>query len=144
MVANDQMPSGDDQQQEPLRMAMFPIATDKVATPVGPYSIAAQGVATLYLSGQVAQDPATGKLVDGDASVQAERIFENIALVLEAAGKSFSDVIRAGVYLRSMDDFAAVNRIYGRYFKPPYPARTAIAVAALPLGALVEVDLVVG
>ena len=75
--------------------------------------------------------------------VETERIFQNLSAVLKAAGKSFDDVVRAGVFLTSMSDFAAMNGIYAKYFSQPFPARTTIAVAALPLGACVEIDLVV-
>jgi 2-iminobutanoate/2-iminopropanoate deaminase len=92
----------------------------------------------------VAQDPATGRLLDGDTASQAEQILRNIATALEAAGKDLGDVIRVGVYLTDMADFAAMNEVYARHFSAPYPARTAIGVAALPLGATVEMDVVVG
>ncbi len=120
------------------------ITTDKIAKAVGPFSAAVQRGDFTFLSGQVAQDPATGKLVDGDAEAQAEQIFANIGAVLQAAGKSFADVVRVGVYLTDMGDYAAMNAVYAKHFEQPYPARTAIAVAALPLGAKVEIDLIVG
>jgi 2-iminobutanoate/2-iminopropanoate deaminase len=120
------------------------IATDKLATAVGPFSLGVRGDGLLFLSGQVAQDPATGRLLDGDTSSQAEQILRNIATALEAAGKDLGDVIRVGVYLTDMADFAAMNEVYARHFSAPYPARTAIGVAALPLGATVEMDVVVG
>ena len=86
---------------------------------------------------------ATGKLVAGGVAAEAERIFRNLSAVLGAAGKGFEDVVRAGVYLTSMSDYAVVNGIYARHFSQPFPARTAIGVAALPLGACVEIDLIV-
>jgi 2-iminobutanoate/2-iminopropanoate deaminase len=92
----------------------------------------------------VAQDPATGQLIDGDAAGQADQILRNVAATLAAAGKSLTDVVRVGVYLADMADFAAMNEVYARHFAEPYPARTTIGVAALPLGAAVEMDLVVG
>jgi 2-iminobutanoate/2-iminopropanoate deaminase len=116
------------------------VTSDKLATPVGPFSLAVRGGDALFVSGQVAQDPATGALIDGDVSGQAEQVLRNLAAVLEAAGKDLGDVVRVGVYLTDMADFAAVNEVYRRHFHAPYPARTAIAVAALPLGALVEMD----
>jgi 2-iminobutanoate/2-iminopropanoate deaminase len=119
------------------------IATDKLATAVGPFSLGVRGGGLLYLSGQVGQDPETGKLVGGDTASQAEQILRNIATALEAAGKDLGDVIRVGVYLTDMGDFAAMNEVYARHFSAPYPARTAIGVAALPLGAAVEMDVVV-
>jgi 2-iminobutanoate/2-iminopropanoate deaminase len=95
------------------------------------------------MSGQVGQDPTTGKLVAGGIAAETERVFRNLSAVLKAAGKGFDDVVRAGVYLTSMSDYVAMNGIYARHFSQPFPARTAIAVAALPLGACVEIDLVV-
>ena len=120
------------------------ITTDRIAKAVGPFSAAIRYGDFTFLSGQVAQDPATGKLIDGDVEAQAEQIFANIGAVLQAAGKSFDDVVRVGVYLTDMADFAVMNAVYAKYVDEPYPARTAIAVAALPLGAKVEIDLVVG
>jgi 2-iminobutanoate/2-iminopropanoate deaminase len=119
------------------------ITTDELPAPVGPFSVAVHGGNLLFVSGQVAQDPATGKLIDGDAGRQTEQILANLAVVLAAAGKNLGDVIRVGVYLTDMTDFAAMNDVYGRHFTHPYPARTTIGVAALPLGAAVEIDVVV-
>jgi 2-iminobutanoate/2-iminopropanoate deaminase len=116
--------------------------TDRIARPVGPFSPAVRGADGVYLSGQVAQDPRTGKLIAGDVAAQTQQIFANLAAVLEAAGRSFADVVRVGVYLSDMSTFAAMNEVYARHFEAPYPARTTIAVAALPLGAAVEIDLV--
>src|SRR5262249_37524521 len=97
----------------------------------------------LFFSGQVAQDPATGRVVEGGIVAETERVFQNLSAVLKAAGKSFDDVVRAGVYLTNMSDFAAMNGVYARYFSQPFPARTTITVAALPLGARVEIDVIV-
>jgi len=123
-------------------MARDVVTTDRIAAPVGPLSPAGRAGEFLSLSGQVAQDPATGRLIDGDAAAQTERIFANLEAVLEAAGKTLADVVRVGVYLTDMRDYPAMNAVYARRFAAPYPARTAIAVAALPLGAAVEIDLV--
>jgi 2-iminobutanoate/2-iminopropanoate deaminase len=109
-----------------------------------PFSLGVRGGGLLYLSGQVAQDPATGQLVEGDAARQTEQILRNIGTALAAAGKDLGDVIRVGVYLTDMANFAAMNEVYARHFTKPYPARTAIGVAALPMGAAVEMDVVVG
>jgi 2-iminobutanoate/2-iminopropanoate deaminase len=119
------------------------ITSDRLPTVDLPFSLGVRGGGLLYLSGQVAQDPATGQLIDGDAAAQADQILRNIATALEAAGKDLGDVVRVGVYLADMADFAAMNEVYGRHFSRPYPARTAIGVAALPLGAAVEMDVVV-
>lgn len=120
------------------------ITTDELPAPVGPFSVAVYGDNLLFVSGQVAQDPATGTLVDGGTARQTEQILTNLAVVLAAAGKNLGDVVRVGVYLTDPNDFAAMNEVYGRHFTDPYPARTTIVVAALPLGAAVEIDAVVG
>jgi len=119
------------------------VTSPELTPPVGPFSQAIETDGFIYLSGQVGQDPATGKLVAGGIAAETERIFQNLSAVLKAAGRGFDDVVRAGVYLTSMSDYAAVNGIYARHFNEPFPARTAIGVAALPLGACVEIDLVV-
>jgi len=124
-------------------MTKIAIVSSKLAPPVGPFSQAIRAGGTIFFSGQAGQDPATGKLVEGGVAAEAERIFLNLAAVLEAAGKNFDDVVRVGVFLTDMSDFATVNGIYARHFSQPYPARTTIAAAALPLGAGVEIDLIV-
>ena len=118
------------------------ITTDRIAPSVGPFSAAVRAGDLLFLSGQIALDPATGKLVAGDIDVQTEQIFTNISAVLEAAGKSFDDVMKTTVYLADMRDFAAMNAVYARYFQTPYPARTTIQATGLPLGAAVEIEVV--
>ncbi len=118
------------------------IVSPKLTPPVGPFSQAIQCQGLIYLSGQVGQDPATGKLVEGGVAAEAERVFKNLGAVLEAAGKSFDDVVQVRVFLTNINDYAVINGIYAKQFSQPYPARTAVAVAALPLGASVEVDLV--
>jgi 2-iminobutanoate/2-iminopropanoate deaminase len=126
-------------------MTRIPITSDKLAAPIAPFSPAAHGEGDpLFVSGQVGQDPATGALVDGDVASQTDQALRNLAAVLEAAGKTLGDVIRVGVYLTDMADFAAMNEVYARHFTAPYPARTAIGVAALPLGAAVEIDAIAG
>lgn len=124
-------------------MSKTAITSPELSPPVGPFSQAAKAGDLIYFSGQVGQDPATGKVVEGGIEAETERVFQNLAALLKAAGRGFDDVVRAGVYLTSIGDFAAMNRIYARHFSQPYPARTTIGVAALPLGACVEIDLVV-
>ena len=119
------------------------ITAPDLAPPVGPFSQAVEIDGFLFFSGQVAQDPATGRVVEGGIVAETERVFQNLSAVLKSAGKSFDDVVRAGVLLTSMSDFAAMNGIYAKYFSQPFPARTTIGAAALPLGACVEIDLVV-
>jgi 2-iminobutanoate/2-iminopropanoate deaminase len=120
------------------------ITTDRVAPPVGPFSPAIRSGDSIYLSGQVAQDPATGRLVDGDVGRQTEQIFRNAEAILRASGRTLADVVKVGVFLTDMGAFQAMNAVYRRYFEAPYPARTTVGVAALPLGAAVEIDLVAG
>ena len=124
-------------------MSTTTITSPELAPPVGPFSQAVDAGGFIYFSGQVGQDPTTGKLVAGGIESETERVFQNLSAVLKAAGKDFDDVVRAGVYLTSMSDYVAVNGIYAKHFSQPFPARTAIGVAALPLGACVEIDLVV-
>jgi 2-iminobutanoate/2-iminopropanoate deaminase len=131
------------QYPEEFAMSKTAITSPELAPPVGPFSQAIEVGGFLYFSGQVAQDPATGRVVEGGIGAETERVFQNLSAVLKAAGKSFDDVARAGVFLTSMSDFVAMNGIYAKYFSQPFPARTTIAVAALPLGACVEIDLVV-
>jgi len=118
------------------------VTTDRIAPPVGPFSPAIRVGDTVYLSGQVAQDPATGRLIDADVTRQTEQILKNIEAVLQAAGFSLRDVVKVGVFLTDMRDFQAMNAVYARWFEAPYPARTTVAVAALPLEASVEIDVV--
>ena len=118
------------------------ITTDRIAPSVGPFSAAVRAGDLLFLSGQVALDPASGNLVARDIGAQTEQIFANISAVLEAAGKSFDDVMKTTVYLADMKDFGAMNTVYARYFQTPYPARTTIQAAGLPLGAAVEIEVV--
>ena len=124
-------------------MSKIAITAPELTPPVGPFSQAVDVGGFLYFSGQVGQDPSTGKVVSGGIVAETERVFQNLSAVLQAAGKGFDDVVRAGVYLTSMSDYAALNGIYARHFRQPFPARTTIAAAALPLGACVEIDLVV-
>ncbi len=124
-------------------MTKTAIASPELAPPVGPFSQAVESGGFIYFSGQVGQDPTTGKLVAGGIAAEADRLFQNLSALLKAAGKSFDDVVRAGVYLTSISDYATLNGIYAKHFAQPFPARTVIGVAALPLGACVEMDLVV-
>lgn len=124
-------------------MPRTPIHSDSAPKAIGPYSQAVRAGNTLYLSGQTPLDPATGKLVEGDIAAQARRVFENLAAVCAAAGTSFDDIARVGIYLTDLADFAAVNAVMAEYFQAPYPARSTIGVAALPLGAAVEIDAIV-
>jgi 2-iminobutanoate/2-iminopropanoate deaminase len=123
-------------------MSKAAITSPELTPPVGPFSQAIKVDGFVYLSGQVGQDPATGKLVPGGVVAEAEQVFSNAAAVLRAGGMGFDDVISVRVFLTRIEDYQAVNAIYARHFNEPFPARTAIGVAALPLGASVEVDLI--
>ncbi|WP_300619853.1 RidA family protein [Dokdonella sp.] len=118
------------------------IHSDRAPKAIGPYSQAVRTGNTLYLSGQTPIDPAAGKLVDGDIGAQARQVFENLKAVLAAADASFDQVVRVGIYLTDLGHFAAVNEVMKQYFREPFPARSTIGVAALPLGAQVEIDMV--
>lgn len=118
------------------------IHSDHAPAAIGPYSQATRAGDTVYFSGQVPIDPATGALVDGDISAQARRAFDNLKAVCEAAGGSFDDIVRVGLYLTDLGQFAQVNAVMAEYFTQPYPARSTIGVSALPRGAAFEVDAV--
>ena len=123
-------------------MPRDPISTNKAPAAIGPYSQAVRAGDTVYLSGQVALDPNSGLLIEGDVQAQARRAFDNLRAVCEAAGGSMDDVVRVGLYLTDLDQFAAVNAVMAEYFQSPYPARSTIEVSALPRGAQFEVDAV--
>jgi len=118
------------------------IHTDQAPAAIGPYSQAVRVGDTVYLSGQIPLDPATGLLVEGDIATQARRAFDNLRAVCAEAGGSLDDIARLGLYLTDLGDFAAVNAVMGEYFQAPYPARSTIEVSALPRGAAFEVDAV--
>jgi 2-iminobutanoate/2-iminopropanoate deaminase len=109
---------------------------------VGPYSLALEQDGLVFISGQIPLDPATGKLVAGNIKLQTEQVFRNLRAVLGAAGLGLEHVLKTTVFLASMDDFAAMNEIYQAHMKPPFPARSTIGVAALPLGAKVEIEAI--
>jgi 2-iminobutanoate/2-iminopropanoate deaminase len=109
---------------------------------IGPYSQAIRAGQFLFASGQIPTDPATGAIVDGDVAAQTRRVFDNLGAVLKAANLSFADVVKTNVFLADMNDFAAMNEVYGKYFSEPYPARATVQVARLPKDARVEIDLI--
>jgi len=119
-----------------------PIHTDRAPAAIGPYSQAVRAGDTVFLSGQIPLDPATGELVAGDIATQARRAFDNLRAVCEAAGGSLDGVARLGLYLTDLGDFAAVNAVMAEYFQAPYPARSTIQVSGLPKGAHFEVDAI--
>jgi reactive intermediate/imine deaminase len=117
-----------------------PISTSSAPKAIGTYSQAVKVHGTVYLSGQIPLDPASGELVSGDMDAQVRRVFENLKAVSQAAGGSLGDVVKLNVYLTDLGHFALVNRVMAEYFTEPYPARAAVGVAALPRGAAIEVD----
>ena len=123
-------------------MSTKPVHTDTAPAAIGPYSqgIVANGL--LFTAGQIAIDPATGQIVQGDVSAQTERVMSNLAAVLENAGASWSDVVKTTVYLQDMADFPRVNEVYGRVMGEARPARSTVQVAGLPRGVLVEIDVI--
>ncbi len=118
------------------------IATDAAPKAIGPYSQAIKSGNVLYTSGQIALDPKSGSLVEGDFAAQAHRVFENMKAVLAAAGADFSNVAKATVYLTDLANFVTLNEIYASYFGETKPARSTVGVAQLPKGAMVEIDLI--
>ena len=123
-------------------MKLKAISTDKAPAAIGPYSQAIQAGNLLFCSGQIPLDPVSGEIVAGDVRRQAEQVMENIAAVLSAAGAGFDDVVKTTVYLVEIGDFGAVNEVYGRYFPGHKPARSTVAVKALPRGVLVEIEVI--
>jgi len=109
---------------------------------IGPYSQAVRAGQLLFASGQIPTDPGTGAIVEGDVAAQTRRVLDNLGAVLKAASLSFADVVRTTVFLADMNDFAAMNDVYGKYFSEPYPARATVQVARLPKDARVEIDLI--
>jgi 2-iminobutanoate/2-iminopropanoate deaminase len=116
--------------------------SDDAPAAIGPYSQAVWAGELLFLSGQTPLDPSTSKLVEGGATEQTARVFDNLEAVLGGAGLTMDDVIKCNVFLTTMDDFADMNAVYGTRFEAPFPARSTVAVAGLPLGARVEIELV--
>jgi 2-iminobutanoate/2-iminopropanoate deaminase len=121
---------------------MKTVASPDAPSAIGPYSQAIEAGGFLFSSGQIPLDPKTMALVTGEIEVQAERVFDNLAAVLAAAGLAFSDVVKTTVYLLRMEDFARVNAVYERRFGGHRPARTTVAVAKLPAGASLEIDAI--
>ncbi|NLI15118.1 MAG: RidA family protein [candidate division Zixibacteria bacterium] len=118
------------------------IATDRAPKAIGPYS---QGVVfekLVFVSGQIPIDPATGELVGGSIENQAHRVFKNIEGVLKAAGSDLSKVLKVVIFLKNMDDFAKINKIYTEYFKEPFPARAVVEISRLPKDAIIEADAI--
>jgi len=120
------------------------ILTDRGPKPIGPYSQAIRANGFLYVSGQVALDPKTGEIAGADIRQQTERTLENVKGILEAAGSNMHHVVKVTVFLKDMNDFAAMNETYGKYFTLAPPARTTVQAARLPKDALVEIEVIAG
>ena len=118
------------------------IATEQAPKAIGPYSQAIRAQGLIFTSGQIAIDPATAQIVAGDVSAQTDRVLMNLAAILQASGSSLEKVLRCTVFLKNMGDFAAMNEVYGRYFKQAPPARSTVEVARLPKDVLVEIDVI--
>lgn len=116
--------------------------TPKGAVIVGPYSPAVEAGDLIFFSGQIPIDSSTGKIIEGDIKAQTQQCLKNLSSALDAASLTSDDIVKTTIYLIDMNDYAMVNETYGEYFKAPYPARTAIAVTALPLGARVEIEAI--
>jgi reactive intermediate/imine deaminase len=123
-------------------MSRSVIHTDRAPKAIGTYSQAVRAGNTVYLSGQIPLDPATGQLVSGDIEAEIRRVFDNLAAVAAAAGGSLADVVKLTVFLTDLAHFPKVNEIMATYFREPYPARAAVGVAALPRGARVEMECI--
>ena len=118
------------------------IATNDGPKAIGPYSQAIKANGLIFLSGQICLDPETQQLIVGDVAVQTERVLQNIAAILKASGSSLSQVVKTTVFLKNMNDFGAMNEVYGRYFTADPPARSTVEVARLPKDVLVEIDVI--
>jgi 2-iminobutanoate/2-iminopropanoate deaminase len=118
------------------------ISTKNGPQAIGPYSQAIKANGFVFVSGQVAFDPATQQIIDGDVAAQTDRVLRNISEILKAAGSSLDKVVRSGVFLKNMSDFGAMNEVYGKYFSSAPPARSTVEVARLPKDVLVEIDVI--
>jgi 2-iminobutanoate/2-iminopropanoate deaminase len=118
------------------------IETDKAPQAIGPYSQATEINSTLFISGQIAIEPTSGQLINGDIKAQANLVLKNIGTILEAAGYTYDDVVKSTVLLTTMDHFADMNEVYNRYYAVNRPARAAFAALGLPKGALIEIDTI--
>jgi 2-iminobutanoate/2-iminopropanoate deaminase len=118
------------------------ISTKDAPQAIGPYSQAIKANGFIFVSGQIAIDPSTQQVVAGDVAAQTDRVLRNVSEILEAAGSGLGKVVRSGVFLKSMNDFAAMNQVYGKYFSSAPPARSTVEVARLPKDVLVEIDVI--
>jgi 2-iminobutanoate/2-iminopropanoate deaminase len=119
------------------------IATDRGPKAIGPYSQAIQANGLIFTAGQIPFDPVTGLIIEGDVALQTARVLENLKAIVEAAGSSLDKAVKATVYLKDMNDFAAMNEVYARYLQKNPPARSTVEVSRLPRDVRVEIDLIV-
>src|SRR6185369_3401645 len=125
-----------------LTMKKDIISTDKAPSAIGPYSQGVRVDGFIFFSGQIPIEPATGEVVKGEISIQAEQVMQNIEALLEASGIGFDNVVKSTIFLTDLADFGVVNDIYGRRFTAPYPARSTVQVSALPKGVDIEIEVV--
>lgn len=118
------------------------VATDNAPKAIGPYSQAIKANGFIFVSGQIAFDPATQQIIEGDVAAQTERVLQNLSAILSAAGSSLAQVVKTTVFLKYMDNFGAMNEVYSRYFGDAPPARSTVAAAGLPRDVLVEIDVI--
>jgi 2-iminobutanoate/2-iminopropanoate deaminase len=118
------------------------ITTSEAPSAIGPYSQAVEVNGTMYISGQIPLIPGTGKLIEGDISVQTEQVMKNIGEILKEAGYSYNDVIKTTCLLSDINDFKAMNEVYGKYFPGTMPARSAFSVKGIPMGSLIEIETI--
>ena len=118
------------------------IATEQAPQAIGPYSQAIRAQGLIFTSGQIAIDPATAQIITGDVRAQTDRVLKNLAAILQASGSTLEKVLRCTVFLKNMGDFAAMNEVYGHYFKQAPPARSTVEVARLPKDVLIEIDVI--
>lgn len=124
-----------------MKSSKLEVRTEKAPLPVGPYSQAIKMDGFLFCSGQVAIDPKNNEVLKVDVKTQAKQVMENISGVLSESGYGFDDIVKTTIFLTKMSDFAAVNEVYSSYLKPPYPARSTVAVSELPKGVDVEIEV---
>jgi 2-iminobutanoate/2-iminopropanoate deaminase len=118
------------------------IATEQAPPAIGPYSQAIRAQGLIFTSGQIAIDPATAQIIASNVSAQTDRVLKNLSAILQASGSSLEKVLRCTVFLKNMEDFAAMNEVYGRYFQQEPPARSTVEVARLPKDVLIEIDVI--
>jgi len=131
-----------DDSLQPVQIMREVVSTKDAPQAIGPYSQAIKANGFVFVSGQIAIDPATQQVVEGDVAAQTDRVLRNLSAILEAAGSGIGKVVRSTVYLKNMNDFAAMNAVYAKYFSSAPPSRSTVEVARLPRDVLVEIDVI--